>query len=123
LRLASRTEGGTPSEITILYNKQSRLPTIRAYRNALSTAKAIALNACLTDEKNQNLTAAQKLLLRYHFKLGHAGFSLVKWLGKNGYFGTKGLHLANTNCDNIKCGTCQLGKQQRTANPAKHIEN
>jgi len=67
--------------------------------------------------------AAQKLLLHYHFKLGHAGFSLVKWLGKNGYFGTKGLYLTNTNCNNIKCGTCQLGKQQRTANPAKHVKN
>jgi len=28
LRLASQTEGGTPSEITILYNKQLRLLTI-----------------------------------------------------------------------------------------------
>jgi len=70
LQLTSHTEGERPSEITILYNKKLQLPTIRAYWNALSTAKTIALNACLTDEKNQNLTTAQKLLLYYHFKLG-----------------------------------------------------
>jgi len=105
------------------YNKQMRLPMIRAYRNALTTAKAIALNACLTDERNQNLMAVQKLLLCYHFKLGHTGFALVQWLGRNGHLGTKGKHMASTNCENIKCGTCNLGKQQRTANPAKHVEN
>jgi len=31
--------------------------------------------------------------------------------------------MAKANCETIKCRTCNLGKQQRTANPAKHIEN
>jgi len=68
LWLASCLEGGKVHEITVPCNKQTCLPMICAYRNALTTAKAITLNACLTDEKNQNLTAAQKLLLCYHFK-------------------------------------------------------
>jgi len=69
------------SEVEFHYDQQTRLPIMRAYRNALTTARALALSACLTDERNQNLTAAQKLLLRWHFKMGHAGFALVKWLG------------------------------------------
>jgi len=65
----------------------------------------------------------QKLILQWHFKLGHAGFGLVMWLGKHGYLGTRGTHMANTKGETIKCGTCNLGKQQKTANPAKHVEN
>jgi len=29
--------------------------------------------------------------------------------------------MAHADCDLIKCGTCNLGKQQKTANPAKHV--
>ena len=65
----------------------------------------------------------QKLILWWHFKLRHAGFSLVMWLGKNGYLGTRGTHMGHANCDPIKCGTCNLGKQQKTANPSKHVAN
>jgi len=31
--------------------------------------------------------------------------------------------MANAKGETIKCGTCNLGKQQKTANPAKHVEN
>jgi len=53
--------------------------------------------------------------------MGHASFQLVRWLGKQGYFGTQGEHMSHANCDLIKCGTCNLGKQQKTANPAKQV--
>jgi len=111
MRLVSSKEGEESSEITFNYNQHTRLPTMRAYRNALTTARALALNACLTDKRNQNLTAAQKLLLHWHFKIGHAGFA--KWLGTKGYFGMKGSHMAHTNCDPIKCGICNLGNQEQ----------
>jgi len=101
MQLASSKEGEEFSEITFNYNKQMSLPTMRAYHNALTTARALALNACLTDEKNQNLTAAQKLLLCWHFKIGHDGFALIKWLSTKGYFGMKGSHMAHTNCNPI----------------------
>jgi len=90
MQLAGSKEGEEFSEITFNYNQQMCLPTMRAYHNALTTTRALALNACLTDKRNQNLTAAQKLLLHWHFKIGHAGFALIKWLGTKGYFGTKG---------------------------------
>jgi len=55
--------------------------------------------------------------------LGHAGFCLVMWLGKNGYLGMRGTHMGHANCNPIKFGTCNLGKQQKTANPSKHVAN
>jgi len=94
---------------------------MRAYRNALTTANALALSTCLMHEKNQNHTVAQKMLLRWHFKLGRAGFQLVRWLGKQGNFGARGEHMAHADCNPIKCRTCNLGKQQKTANPAKQV--
>ena len=44
-----------------------------------------ALNVCITDEVNQNLTSGQKLLLTWHFKLAHMGFGWLQWLGHHGY--------------------------------------
>jgi len=108
-------------EVTIQYDKKSRLPIMRTYRNALETANLLALKACLTDERNQNLTSAQKMLLRWHFKLGHTGFAAVQWLGRQGFFGPRGKAMGHARCDSPKCGTCLLGKQHKTANPAKHV--
>jgi len=96
---------------------------MRAYRDAFNTAHALALSNCLTNEHNQNLTAAQKLLLRWHFQLGHAGFKLVQWLGRQGYFGMKGQFMGKARCDALQCGTCNLGKQHKTPNPAKAVKD
>ncbi len=96
---------------------------MRTYRNALETANLLALKACLTDERNQNLTSAQKMLLRWHFKLGHTGFAAVQWLGRQGFFGPRGEAMGHARCDSPKCGTCLLGKQHKTANPAKHVRD
>jgi len=31
--------------------------------------------------------------------------------------------MGHANCNPIKCETCNLGKQQKTANPSKHVAN
>ncbi len=96
---------------------------MQTYRDAFNMAHALALSNCLTNECNQNLTATQKLLLWWHFRLGHAGFRLVQWLGKQGYFGTKGQFMGKARCDAPQCGTCNLGKQRKMPNPAKAVKD
>jgi hypothetical protein len=45
----------------------------------METAHSSA-TVCVTDEKNQNLTNLQKVLLQWHFKLGHVGFQMLQWI-------------------------------------------
>ena len=65
------------AHMSILYDRQTHLPRVRAYKDALKTADVLALPGCVTVESNQNLTALQKLLLRWHFRLGCIGFAAV----------------------------------------------
>ena len=62
--------------ITMKYNQETFLPILPAFKNILETGKTLALEGCVSGEQNQNLTSLQKLLLRWHFKLGHLGFSI-----------------------------------------------
>jgi hypothetical protein len=55
------------SKTTLSFCETTHLPRLRVYRNALDSGKALALKGCVTDEVNQNLSAKQKLLLRFHF--------------------------------------------------------
>ena len=109
--------------ITIPYDVNTHLPTVRAYHNALNTAKLLALKGCVTEEINQNLTNAQKLLLRVHFKLGHLGFTTVQWLGRQGWLGTLGAKMGRSTLQIPKCAACQFGKQHRTPVPTQHIRH
>jgi hypothetical protein len=106
--------------LTIEYDRQTHLPRVRAYKDAVSTAGALALNGCVTSETNQNLTAAQKLLLRWHFRLGHIGFATVQWLGRKGYLGPHGDKMGEMKLEAPKCAACQFGKQNKTSTPTHH---
>jgi hypothetical protein len=50
-----------------------QFPTLCCFDNPVETADGPALT-CVTDEQNQNLTNLQKIVLQWHFKLGHIGF-------------------------------------------------
>jgi len=65
----------------------------------------------------------QKILLCWHFKLGHLGFVAVQWLGQQGFFGPQGEAMGHARFNSPKCGMCLLGKQHKTANPAKHVQD
>ena len=65
-------------------------------------------NGSVTEEQNQNLTTAQKLLLKWHFQLGHVSFSLLKWIAREGYLGADAAHMASA--DTPLCASCQYGK-------------
>jgi hypothetical protein len=97
------------------------LPQIRVFRNAIDSAKALALKGCVTDEVNQNLTQNQKLALRLHFRLGHIAFQHVQWLGRQGWLGPEGVKMGQLNLTAPKCAACQFGKQSRTPTPGKHV--
>jgi len=112
---------GNGQNMTVPYHRQTRLPIFRAYKNALDSAKALALKGCITEETNQNLTAAAKLLLRLHFKLGHLGFATVQWVARQGWLGTKAERMGRSTIPTPKCASCLLGKQSKAPNPAKTV--
>ena len=58
-----------------------------------------ALNACVTAEQNQNLTVAQKELLKWHCRLGHIGLQRVQQLLKTGALGDNPKVKAAANLD------------------------
>ena len=101
--------------------EQTFLPLMRAYNSAETTAQALALHGCVTEEQNQNLSTVAKLLLRYHFKLGHLGFHAVQWIGKQGFLGEKGKQMGQANFRSgfPKCAACLHGKQGRRPIPSK----
>ena len=56
--------------ITIPHDDVTHLPKLRCFADAMKTAETMAMQ-CVTNEYNQNLTHLQKLLLQWHWKLGH----------------------------------------------------
>ena len=108
------------AELTVHYDNNTFLPRVCAYKNAVQTASALSLRGHVEDETNQNLTSAQKLLLRWHFKMGHLGFATVQWLGRMGMLGEGGKKMAAANLQAPKCAACQFGKQGKTPTPTKH---
>jgi hypothetical protein len=72
----------------------------------------------VTDQTNQNLRPAQKELLLWHFKLGHAGFQWCQKLCRASSDPFRELilvpkHSSVTSCDAPLCTACQLSKQTR----------
>ena len=108
------------NHITVPYDPMTFLPTIRAYKDAISTAVTLGLQGCVTEDTNQNLNAKQKLLLRFHYRLGHIGFSTVQWLGRQGWLGSNGIKMGHANLAAPKCAACLYGKQKCTPSPSKH---
>jgi hypothetical protein len=111
----------TGSMTTLSFCETTHLPRLRVYRQALDSAKALALKGCVTDEVNQNLTAKQKLLLRFHFRLGHIAFQHVQWLGRQGLLGPEGEVMGSDKVTAPKCAACQFGKQSQTPIPGRRV--
>ena len=62
-----------------------------------------ALNLCVSDEINQNLTETKKELLKWHFKLGHLGLKWLQWLARKGFLPEI---LAKYDTLSLKCASC-----------------
>jgi hypothetical protein len=63
------------------------------------------------DERNDNLTSAQRELLLWHQKLVHADMSRIQQLCRQGILQTK--NIAVKSCPRPLCAACQYGKQSR----------
>ena len=101
----------------------SNLPQITLTSPDDWQAEFKALQASLIMETNQNLTASQKELLRWHWKIGHMDLKRVQMLLKTGALGDSPLIKAASNVDLNKfpmlCGSCQFGKAKRKSNRPK----
>ena len=72
----------------------------------------------VADESNQNLTRAQKELLLWHWKLGHANLKWIQILCRepttnHHHFVLETHHAKTSSCVLPKCAACMLGKQTR----------
>ena len=63
--------------VFICYNKQTCLPILPAFSNAVDRVETLALSSYLFDESNQNLSWVMKWLLKIHVRLGHLGINYV----------------------------------------------
>ena len=65
----------------------SNLPVVTVQPSAELEADLKAMNSCVTMEANQNLSVAQKKLLKWHCKLGHLDFKQIQILMRSGGLG------------------------------------
>ena len=96
---------------------QVNLPVIPLEAVNESTESLKALHSCVTLENNQNLSMAQKELLKWHCKLGHVGFARLQQLNRAGALGNNPKLRAAAHLDleknPLKCGSCEFGKARR----------
>jgi hypothetical protein len=98
--------------VTCYLDERTNLPISMASCNSRTQPKACA-NLCVTDETNQNISQAQKELLRWHFRLGHLNFKSIQLLLCSKTLGESHLKRAAGLCPLPKCASCQYGKQRR----------
>ena len=98
------------------YN-ESNLPELILSTPQEAKENLSALSACVMLENNQNLTVAQKELLKWHCRLGHLSLIRVQLLMKSGALGHNPRIKAAANLDLSKfpviCGACAYGKAKR----------
>jgi len=75
------------------------------------------LEKCLCSvlsDNNKNLSALQKELLRWHYRLGHVNFQTLQWIGRQRILEEYGTKWGSTTINPLICEDCQYGKQART---------
>ena len=81
-----------------------------------------SMHSCVTEENNQNLAPTAKETLRWHFRLGHPGMAVARWLANRKLLGRFSDKIAKIQ-DTPKCGTCHYGKQTRRPTGTTRAEN
>ncbi len=105
-------------------NPQNNLPTLEAY-NATDPIKKAAdalVSIVNTVHEQNNLTEAEKELLRWNYRLGHVGFKKVQFVLCSGVVSKteESCRLQTAACRLTsfpKCAACQYGKQHRRPIP------
>ena len=67
-----------------------------------------AFYTCATDAKNVNLPQKAKLLLQWHYRLGHCSIKLVRWLASKGI-----IRGSVDSSSNILCDSCRIARGSR----------
>ena len=90
------------------YDERSNLPIGYATTDCVTTPQ---VHFSILDDQNQNLTLGQKLLLEWHYRLGHMNFPHVQWILRCFPFVAVKFHSASK-CDvsSLKCETCEFAK-------------
>jgi hypothetical protein len=113
MKLQPSTEPGIPPQpklptITCMLDERTNLPISMA--SSKPTKPGCGIHLCVTDDENQNLSQAQKEVLRWHFRLGHLGFRTIQMLLWSKALGESNLKRAAAKCPLPKCASCQYGK-------------
>ena len=125
--------------VSILYNSRNNLPTFYACQVGTSSATAIPtvnnidsdsiqcytttintvktgfsnIMSHVTEVVNTNLSSAQKLLMTWHFRLGHFNLRAVQQVIRSGCLGTTPALRAAAKCAPPKCASCLFSKARR----------
>ena len=94
-------------------DKTSHMPILTCFHDVEKSMKHLA-NPCVTDEVNPMLSPKSKLLLKLHYKLGHLGFSHLKYLLRAfKLFGSAGIMASEPTTDIPKCSSCIEGGMEK----------
>ena len=117
------------SQVVVFNNPLTLLPTTTAYISKDTDLPSRTLNNIVStvSDHNDNLTEAQKELLRWHQRLGHLDFNKVKHLLRTGVLSHtdkyRSLHTAASKVQHApKCAACLFGKQTITSAPGKVVK-
>jgi len=97
-----------------IIDKGSSMPT--CFHNVDKVAAKLGANNNIIDIDSDNLTATQRQLLCFHYKLGHLGFKYLRWVLASGLFGPLKIRCSKKDVIAPPCQACLQGGQQR--NPA-----
>jgi hypothetical protein len=111
---ADRTEWHIDGQhrVNIAYDS-SFLPRIPLFRKG-KAEPTVKTFFTLFHPSNRNLSPWAKTWLKWHHKLGHCSFSLVRSLGQRGYLDKTALTLGDVKDDEAPpCQACKMGRQTR----------
>ena len=125
------------SELEFPFHPNSNLPLMLsgrqtkmglAFEDVMALSKEFDCRGLMSvaDETNQNVTQAQRELLTWHWKLGHANFEWIQDLcrdpqtDRRRILHTKHRQVSNCPVNGLRCTACQLGKQRRRGANTQH---
>ena len=76
-----RFKFGDGTEVETPLDPMTKIPTMAGFTDVESTARQLACQHNLLHPDNQNLSKNQKTMLKWHWKLGHVGWKLLKEVG------------------------------------------
>ena len=120
----SKKKGTNPINVSI--DPASNLPVCTAYTEGSQDCIHQEFNSVIstTSDRNMNLNAAERELLRWHHRLGHLGFRQIQFLMRSGALShsesARRLHMSAAKLQIYPlCSACQYGKQRRKPSPGK----